>query len=151
MMMRMMGMGDMADALGNVNELMPMPAHQRQAMMAKAQAEAISKGRELFNDESNGNSGLSCASCHPGGGTTGGEAQLPMTEYRVPIPDLHGAAATFPKFKVPNARVITLKQMDNNCQRMFVMGSSLDDADQDALAAYVTSLSQGDPVEVTKQ
>ncbi|MFQ5664843.1 MAG: hypothetical protein ACE5I7_00265 [Candidatus Binatia bacterium] len=147
-MMRMMGMGDMADALGNVNELIPMAAHQRQALIAKTQAETLRRGNEIFHDKELGNSGLACASCHPNGGTTGGEAQLPMTEFRVPIPDLHGAAATFPKFKVPSGRVITLEQMDTNCLRMFVMGRGLSDEDSDALAMYVTSFSKGEQVQV---
>lgn len=147
-MMRMMGMSDMADALGNVNTLIPMPAHDREKLMARAQADSLKRGKEIFHDTTLGNSGLACASCHPGGGTTGGEAQLPMTDFRVPIPDLHGAAATFPKFKVPNGRVITLEQMDTNCLRMFVMGPYLSSSDSDALALYVTSLSKGEKVAV---
>jgi hypothetical protein len=60
--MRMMGMGDMADALGNVNELLPMPAHQREQLVAKAEAESLARGKELFHDTTLGNSGLACAS-----------------------------------------------------------------------------------------
>lgn len=146
--MRMMGMGDMADALGNVNELIPMPAHRRDQLVAKAEAKSLGRGKELFHDAKLGNSGLACASCHPNGGTTGGEAQLPMTEFRVPIPDLHGAAATFPKFKIPNGRVITLEQMDTNCLRMFVMGNYLPAPDSHDLAMYVTSFSKGDEIDV---
>ncbi|MDP3939427.1 MAG: hypothetical protein Q8R92_15005, partial [Deltaproteobacteria bacterium] len=89
-------------------------------------------------------------SCHPNGGTTGGETQLPMTSYMVPIPDLRGAAGTFPKFKVPNNRVITLEEMDTNCLRMFVLGDYISDEDSNALAMYVTSLSKGQTIEVGK-
>lgn len=150
MMMRMMGMSDMANALTNVNELIPMPAHQRDALIAKTEAQTFERGKKIFHDKDLGNAGLACASCHPGGGTTGGEAQLPMTDFRVPIPDLHGAAATFPKFKIPNGGVITLEQMDTNCLRMFVMGDYLSAEDSHALAMYVTSLSKGEKIAIGK-
>ncbi|MDP3937441.1 MAG: hypothetical protein Q8R92_04810, partial [Deltaproteobacteria bacterium] len=55
-MMRMMGMGDMANGLSNVNKLMPMPANERMAHMNKAETEALERGRVLFHDTKLGTS-----------------------------------------------------------------------------------------------
>ena len=108
-------------------------------------------GEGLFKEASLGTNGQTCTSCHPGGGTTGGEAQVPMTDMRLPVPSLVGAAATFPKFKVPNNRVITLSQMNNNCIKMFMQGKPLELNSKEAIALsmYVTSLSNGEQVGVS--
>ncbi len=70
--------------------------------------------------------------------------------YILPIPTLVGAAAHFPKYKVPNDEVITLQQMNNNCIRMFMAGKRLplNSPETYYLAQYVTSLSNGDEVTV---
>lgn len=143
-MMRMMGMGDMANAVNNVDEYMPQGMEKIQTIAMQAQRDAVARGKDIFNDTDLGNSGLSCNSCHPNGATTGGTVPLPMrAQYKIRIPDLHGAAATFPKFKVPSGAVISLEQMNNNCTRMFVMGSHLSEEESNALAAYVASLDGG--------
>jgi len=118
------------------------------------QAEGLRIGKELFNDPELGSKGLSCNSCHPGGGTTGGEAEIQKRmghgPYKLPIPSLIGASARFPKYKVPQDGVITLAQMNNNCVRMFMAGKRLplDSPESSYLAAYVTSLSDGEEIEV---
>jgi len=153
MMAKMMGMGDLMNSMNNMDEVMAMkPEQMKQHVMAK-QTAAWQRGKQLFNDTSLGSKGLSCNSCHPGGGTTGGEAQVPMRKYKMPIPNLVGAAATFPKYKIPNDEVITLQQMDNNCIRMFMGGKGLklDSADAFALETYVASLSNGESVTVGGQ
>ena len=153
MMAGMMGMGDLMSSMENMDKvMMDMSMEERQAHMMQRQADMFAHGGNLFEDAGLGSNGQTCSSCHPSGGTTGGEAQVPMTEMRIPIPSLVGAAATFPKFKVPNDRVITLGQMNNNCIKMFMQGSPLDLHSSEAIALemYVTSLSNGEQVEVSK-
>ncbi|MFQ5627824.1 MAG: hypothetical protein ACE5I1_03615 [bacterium] len=155
MMAKMMGMGDMMNAMNNMDDVMAMqPDDMKKHVMAK-QSAAYQHGKALFNDASAGNSskGLSCNSCHPGGGTTGGEAEVPMRQYKMPVPTLVGAAATFPKYKIPNDEVITMQQMNNNCIRMFMGGKGLElnSSDAYALETYVASLSNGETVTVGGQ
>jgi len=114
MMAKMMGKGDLMGAMENMDKVLKdMPMDQRMSHMNGIQAATLNKGTALFSDASLGKDGQSCNSCHPGGGTTGGEAQVPMRDYRIPIPNLACVAATFPKYKVPNDRVITLEVMNN--------------------------------------
>ncbi len=152
MMAGMMGMGDLMSSMENMDKvMMDMSMEERQAHMMNKQGEALAYGGQLFKDRSLGSNGQTCSSCHPGGGTTGGEAQIPMTEMKIPVPSLVGAAAKFPKFKVPNNEVITLSQMDNNCIKMFMQGKALDLKSKEsiALAMYVSSLSNGEQVQVS--
>lgn len=124
------------------------------AAAASKEAEALRIGQELFNDPNLGTKALACNSCHPAGGTTGGEAEIQKRmghgPYKLPIPSLIGAAARFPKYKMPQDGVITLAQMNNNCLRMFMSGKRLplDSPESSYLAAYVTSLSEGEEIEV---
>lgn len=152
MMAGMMGMGDLMGAMKNMDAVMEgMTLEERQAHMMTKQRETLAFGEGLFEEASLGTNGQTCTSCHPGGGTTGGEVQVPMTDMRLPVPSLVGAAATFPKFKVPNNRVITLSQMNNNCIKMFMQGKPLELNSKEAIALsmYVTSLSNGEQVGVS--
>lgn len=82
-------MGDMASALNNVDDLMPKGMSEIQKIAIAEQKKAVSHGEKIFNDPEIGNSGLSCNSCHPDGGTTGGSVPLPMRaqfKVRVPVP-----------------------------------------------------------------
>ena len=58
----------------------------------------LNQGKAIFNDPKLGKSGMSCNSCHPNGGTTGGQMM------GMAIPTLKGAAATFPKYKASSQR-----------------------------------------------
>ncbi len=151
----------MGEALKNIDMGMKMMGNMEMMMKTVMQKQKASLvlGEKLFNDPNlaGATKGMSCNGCHPGGGTTGGEAEIPpmmgYAGWKIPVPDLHGSAATFPKFKVPNADVISLAQMNNNCLVMFVGGSHrlpLNGAESHALANYVTSLSQGVAVEPGK-
>ncbi len=104
----------------------------------------IARGRTLFNDPKLGKSGSSCNSCHPNGGTTGGQ------RMGMPIQKIKGAGATFQKYKANAKAVITLQQMNNMCIQTIMNGTplKLDSADSIALSAYVTSLSNGIPIQV---
>lgn len=147
-MMKMMGMGDMAAALGNMDDVMEREPSDQVARIGGVYSDVLAHGKRLFVSAELGEAtkGVSCESCHPNGGTTGGAAQVPMTEYQMPIPALVGAGATFPKYKVPNDAVITLKHMNNNCNKMFMGGKglALDGPEAVALEAYVKSLSNGE-------
>jgi len=127
----------------------------RPGYMMKAQEEASARGQALFNNADLGRNGQTCNSCHPGGGSTAGEAEVMMKgrfpmNPKLPIPSLVGAAATFPKYKVPNDAVVTLATMNNNCVKMFLMGEGLplDGQESRDLAAYVSSFSNGEEVAV---
>ena len=145
----MMAMENMAKVM------LDMPMADRPKYMMEQQDQSIARGKALFADSSLGRNGRTCDSCHPSGGTTGGEAEVPMKgrfsmNPQLPIPTLVGAAASFPKYKVPNDAVITLAAMDNNCMKMFMMGDGVDLMSPQSLdlAAYVSTLSNGEEVAV---
>lgn len=147
----MMAMDNMAKVM------LDMKMEERPKYMMKHQQESNARGKALFSAASLGRNGQTCNSCHPGGGTTRGEAEIPMKgrfpmNPKLPIPTLVGASATFPKYKVPNDAVITLEAMNNNCIKMFMMGDGLDLNSQQArdLAGFVSSLSNGEEVAVGK-
>jgi thiosulfate dehydrogenase len=119
--------------------------HKKQKQLAM-----LSDGKQLFGDSTLGKNGRSCESCHPGGGTNGGEEQIPMRDYSIPIPTLVGAAARFPQYKTASDRVITLAQANNNCISMFLGGDGLELNSRAAIALsmYVTSLSNGESVQI---
>lgn len=143
-------------AMENMAKVMlDMKMADRPMYMMKQQEQALVRGKALYNDAKVGRNGQTCNSCHPGGGTTGGEAEIGMKgrfpmNPKLPIPTLVGAAASFPKYKVPNDAVVTLETMNNNCIKMFLMGDGLDLNTQQArdLATYVSSLSNGEEVAV---
>jgi len=146
-------------AMKNMDKVMAeMPMSKRPMYMMKKQAESNARGKALFESTALGANGRSCATCHPGGQTIGGAVETPMPSkatgkpYKLPVPSLVGAAATFPKYKVPNDAVITLEEMNNNCIMMFEMAQPLELGSEDArdLASYVSSLSNDTPVAVGK-
>lgn len=154
MMMKNMAMKNMDTFMSSMDAMKGLPMHIKETQDA-----AIAHGKELFESQSAlGVNGQACASCHPGGGTTGGMAATPMPSeatgkpYQLPIPSLIGAAAAFPKFKVPNNAVITLGDMANNCIMMFMMAKPLNPMSGEFknLSAYLTSLSDGETIEVGK-
>ena len=155
--MEMMKMGPMRNMDKYMGSMEAMKTKLPQAMMSKQKA-SVDSGKSLFNNTKLSTNGRSCATCHPGGGTTGGTVTTPMKSeltgkpYELPVPSLAGAAATFPKFKVPNDSVITLTEMGNNCIMMFMGAKPLPMHSQQArdLTAYVTSLSNGEEVEMGK-
>ncbi len=93
-------------------------------------------GKALFNDPKLGTTGGTCNSCHPNGGTIGGKVA------GMPIPDLHGSAETFPKFKEWASREITLAEMNNFCITQVLRGEPLDpnSVEMKSLEAYLRTL-----------
>jgi cytochrome c len=130
-----MAMQNMQRIMGGMSE------SDRMQYVTNAERDSLRRGEDLFSSTTLGTNGQACASCHPRGGTTGGQQDM-MPGMRMPIPDLHGVAQTFPKFKVPNDAVITLAEMNNNCLVMFQRGTplALNSPEARDLAAYVSSL-----------
>ena len=97
--------GDMEESLANMNKVMGMDMQARKSDMTVQEKEAIDLGNQLFHDATLSTNSKSCNSCHPNGETTGGEVEIPKKmghgPYKLPIPTLIGAAARFPKYKVP--------------------------------------------------
>lgn len=154
MMMKNMAMKNMDTYMSSMEAMRGLPEH-----IMQVQQESIGRGRALFESQSAlGVNGQACASCHPGGGTVGGTVATPMPSevtgepYQLPVPSLIGAAAAFPKYKVPNDAVITIGDMANNCIMMFMMAKPLNPMSTEFkdLSAYVTSLADGTEVEVGK-
>ena len=131
-------------AMENMKKIMMMPKEDRMKHMKKATHAALARGKAIYEDTNLGTNGQACASCHPGGKTTGGQVEM-MPGMNMPIPSLQGVAGRFPKFKVPNDAVITLPEMNNNCLMMLQKGKPLPLGSQEArdLAAYVGTLQAG--------
>lgn len=130
-----------AGPMDNMKRIMMMPEADRMQYVQTSTKGSLAKGGAMFDDTGLGTNGQSCSTCHVGGGTTGGKIEM-MPGMKMSIPDLHGSAATYPKFKVPNDAVITLAEMNNNCIMMMQKGEPLTLGSQEArdLAAYVASL-----------
>ncbi|MBU2849526.1 hypothetical protein HF929_00145 [Acidithiobacillus ferrivorans] len=66
------------------------------------------------------------------------------------IPSLLGAAATFPKYNKRAGKVITLEMQVNSCIANGLGGMPLSSSGPKmvALVSYLTSLSQGKPVNI---
>lgn len=90
-------------AMDNMAKVMlDMKMEDRPKYMMQQQELSLGRGKALFSDARLGRNGQTCNSCHPGGGTTGGEAEIPMKgrfpmNPKLPIPTLVGAGASFPK------------------------------------------------------
>lgn len=93
-------------------------------------------GKAIFNNPKLGTTEASCNSCHPNGGSIGGKVG------DMPIPDLHGAAGTFPKFKQWAGKEVTLTEMNNACITMIMKGKALNpnSVEMKSLEAYEFTL-----------
>lgn len=156
MMADMMGMGDKWDAMINMDAVMDEDGMDMTKIMAKRTAEekkAFEHGREMFEDSGLGSAGVSCASCHPGGGAVGRSARPAGTSLDLDIPSLRGAAAEFPKYDAALGQVATLQMRNNECLVLFMDGKplSLEGWDSFALAHYVTSFSNGESIQVSSR
>ena len=120
-------------------------------MMMKMQPDTLEdatvRGEKMFNNTKLGQNttGQSCASCHSGGGSVGGAAEMKWKgmSMKVAIPTLKGAAAHFPAVRGPMKKVADLGDMNNMCIMTFMKGRPLNKHMQPAvdLQAYVASLS----------
>ena len=107
--------------------------------------DAVAQGKQLFSQPSFGGNGRDCQSCHLSGGTTAG--RLPNGKE---IPSLNNAAAIFPRYNARMHKVIQLSDQVRSCIANAIQGTPPDygSAKLNALVSYVTSLSQGKPIDM---
>jgi len=108
--------------------------------------QAIARGHEAFLHEHFGaSSGRVCDTCHSGGGRQPG-----MRPDGVPIPSLNNAATIFPRLDEDGQRLITLPDQVRACVGGAIGGKppAYGSDALNALVAYVTSLSQGKPIDM---
>lgn len=106
---------------------------------------AIQDGKQLYTHETFGGNGRTCETCHINGGIGSGK-----TPDGKAIPSLTNAAAVFPRFNVKADKVFTLQDQVRACVKGALQGTP-PGYDSDALTglvSYVTSLSQGKPVDM---
>ncbi len=113
--------------------------------MAGSLEQTVQEGKQLFMTGTFGGNGRRCNSCHRSGGTTMGA--LPNG---VPIPSLNNAAAIFPRYNARLGAVQTLQDQVHNCVAGPLGGRppAHDSREMVALISYLTSLSQGKPIDM---
>ncbi len=106
---------------------------------------AVQQGKKLYSGNTFGGNGRVCESCHLGGGKEAG--RLPNGK---PIPSLANAAAIFPRFRAKDNRVITLSDQIRACVAGALQGTPPEYGSDElnALVSYLTSLSQGKPIDM---
>ncbi|MDE2258988.1 MAG: cytochrome C [Betaproteobacteria bacterium] len=105
----------------------------------------IQHGKELFTHNTFEGNGRVCQTCHLGGGAEPG--RLPDGKV---IPSLANAAAIFPRFKPNQGKVFTLADQIRSCAGAALEGKAPAHGSDElnALVTYVTSLSQGKPIDM---
>jgi thiosulfate dehydrogenase len=107
--------------------------------------QAIARGKENFFHNPFGGGGRVCNSCHLEGGTQPG--QRPDGQ---PIPSLTNAGAIFPRVRKQDHALITLADQIRGCVAGAIRGNPPEYGSDElnSLVSYVTSLSQGKPIEM---
>ncbi|MEJ2360512.1 MAG: cytochrome C [Gammaproteobacteria bacterium] len=116
------------------------------AAMSGPLAKTVAKGKAIFLHDTFGGRGMTCDSCHTGGGL--GPTVLPGSHNAGP--SLSNAAAVFPRYKQDDGRVMTLATQIHGCIAGALGGKApdFDSKTMIALVAYLTSLSQGKPIDM---
>ncbi|MDA8095570.1 MAG: c-type cytochrome [Betaproteobacteria bacterium] len=106
-------------------------------------AQAVAKGKDIFAHDTFGGRGMTCQACHTAGGTTEG-----TTPSGAKIPSLSNAAAIFPRYA--HGQLVTLEDQVRRCVAGALGGKppAYDSTQMRDLVAYMTSLSQGKPVDM---
>lgn len=109
--------------------------------------EAIGNGAKLFSHESFGGK-RTCDACHVNGGK--GPGRTPDGRA---IPSLENAAAIFPRFNARAGRILTLQDQIRSCIHGGLQGNPPPEGSNEVvdLLSYVTSLSQGKPIDMDGQ
>jgi len=112
---------------------------EKKSKMLDAKAElqkVIEQGKALFNDPSLGTTGMTCNSCHKGGGTKSSEMK------GMKIDPFNNLGTEYPKYFMMAKKVLTLDQVVNFCITMPLKGKALgaDDPRLTALVAYCASV-----------
>jgi thiosulfate dehydrogenase len=107
--------------------------------------QVVERGKALFMTATFDGSGRHCTTCHKEGGTA--MSELPNGKK---FASLNNAAAIFPRYDAKNHRVKTLPDQVQNCVRNAIQGTppAYDSAEMTELVTYLTSLSQGKPVDM---
>ena len=114
----------------------------------------IQKGKDLFIHGTFGGNGKTCETCHTAGGTGPGRIpvgmKFPGLAGGTTFPSLANAAAIFPRFNPKINKVITLEDQIRNCTVGALHGKppAYGSAEMNALVSYITSLSQGKPIDM---
>ncbi len=101
--------------------------------VAASRADLVRRGRELFNDAD-----AACATCHPGGGTTGKSFSVTGEQLLFDTPSLKGVAGTAPYFH--DGRYTTLDSLLASSDHSMGKTLQLTRKDRVALAAYLETL-----------
>lgn len=117
------------------------PAHAADTPLEQA----VQDGKHVYSHETFGGNGRTCETCHANGGV--GPGKLPNGKV---IPSLSNAATIFPRFNPKAKKVVTLDDQIRNCVKNALQGKppAAGSATLAELAAYVTSLSQGKPIDM---
>ncbi|MHB8569433.1 MAG: c-type cytochrome [Metallibacterium sp.] len=106
---------------------------------------AIKSGSHLFTTDTFGGRGMTCQSCHSGGGKIAGQLANGSK-----IPSLSNAAAIFPRFSPKFGKVITLEDQIRGCIAGRLGGKPPAYGSQklNDLVSYLTFLSNGKPIDM---
>ena len=106
---------------------------------------AVERGKTLFMTATFGGNGRHCTTCHKKGGTA--MSELPNGKK---FASLNNAASIFPRYDAKKHRVKTLPDQVQHCARNALEGTppAYDSAEMTELVTYITSLSQGKPIDM---
>ena len=106
---------------------------------------AIESGSHLFTTDTFGGRGMTCQSCHSGGGKISGQLANGGK-----IPSLSNAAAIFPRYSPRAGKVITLEDQIRGCIAGGLGGKPPAYGSQklNDLVSYLTFLSNGKPIDM---
>ena len=105
--------------------------------------QVVERGKNLFMTATFEGNGRHCNTCHKGGGTA--MSELPNGKK---FASLSNAASIFPRYDAENHRVKTILDQVQHCVDAALKGKppAYDSAEMTELVSYLTSLSQGKPV-----
>ncbi|HQT25714.1 MAG TPA: c-type cytochrome [Burkholderiales bacterium] len=106
---------------------------------------AVQDGKKAFSSETFGGKGKTCNACHTNDGV--GPGKLPNGKV---IPSLSNAAAIFPRYNQRAKKVVTLEDQIRSCVKNALQGMPPAAGSEKLtdIAAYITSLSQGKPIDM---
>ena len=106
---------------------------------------AIQRGSRIFATATFGGHGMTCQSCHSGGGRIAGRLANGSR-----IPSLGNAAAIFPRYSPRAGKVITLEDQIRACIAGALGGKPPEYGSRKLtdLVSYLTFLSNGKPIDV---
>lgn len=109
-------------------------------------AKTIAQGKNIFLHDTFGGRGMTCDSCHTGGGR--GPTMVPGSGMRGP--SLSNAAAVFPRYKRDEGRVLTLAEQIHGCIQGALGGNAppYGGSTMRALETYLTALAQGKRIDM---